>query len=106
MIPTERRPHPPGVLLKKLYMKPRKITVTALAEATGVTRKHLSRIVNGHARISAEVAAKLSAALGTTTDLWLNAQRNVDLFDVYQKLKDWKPKTVFGASKEQEGVAL
>lgn len=99
MTPTERRPHPPGVLLKELYMKPRKITVTALAEATGITRKHLSRIVNGHARVSAEIAAKLSATLDTTTDLWMNAQRNVDVFDVSQKLKGWKPKMVFCVSK-------
>jgi len=99
MIPTKRRPHHPGVLLKELYMKPRKITVTALAEATGITRKHLSRIVNGHARVSAEIAAKLAAALDTTTDLWMNAQRNVDVFDVSQKLKGWKPKIVFGTSE-------
>jgi len=99
MIPTKRRPHHPGVLLKELYMRPRKITVTALAEATGITRKHLSRVVNGHARVSAEIATKLSVTLDTTTDLWMNAQRNVDVFDVNQKLKDWKPKIVFSSSK-------
>lgn len=105
MIPTKRCPRHPGVLLKELYMKPRKITVTALAKATGITRKHLSRIVNGHARVSAEIAAKLSAALDTTLDLWMNAQRNVDVFEVREKLKDWKPKNVFSASEKLESAA-
>ena len=95
MLPAKRRPTPPGMILREMYLKPRRISVKALSEATGISRKHLSRIVNGHARISVEVAMKLAAALGTTPELWLNAQRNVDLFDAREKLQSWKPKQTF-----------
>lgn len=101
MIPTNRRPIHPGTILKEMYLKPRRVSVKALSEATGISRKHLSRIVNGHARISVEVAMKLAAALDTTPELWLNAQRNVDLYDAQRKLKEWKPREVFKGCEPQ-----
>ena len=69
--------------------------MTDLVEATGISRKHLSRIVNGHAKITPLVAIKLSAALDTSPELWLNAQRNLDIFDARQDLIDWKPLRTF-----------
>ena len=101
MIPTNRRPIHPGTILKEMYLKPRDISIKALGEATGISRKHLSRIINGHARISVEVAMKLAAALDTTPELWLNAQRNVDLYDAQRELKGWKPKAVFRVREPQ-----
>ncbi len=101
MIPTKRRPTHPGTILREMYLKPRKVTLRALSEATGISRKHLSRIVNGHARVSVEVAMKLAAALDTTPELWLNAQRNVDLYDARWELSEWKPKQIFGAREPQ-----
>lgn len=91
MIPTGRRPTHPGTLLRELYLRPWNVSLRALSATTGVSRKHLSRIVNGHARISAEVALKLAAVLETTPELWINAQRNVDLYDARERLKGWQP---------------
>ncbi|HED04636.1 MAG TPA: addiction module antidote protein, HigA family [Candidatus Fraserbacteria bacterium] len=101
MIPTNRRPTHPGTILKEMYLRPRKISLRALSEATGISRKHLSRIVNGHVGISPEVAMKLATALETTPELWLNAQRNLDLYDARQNLRKWKPKRVFRAREHQ-----
>ena len=100
MIPTKRRPTHPGVLLKEMFLKPRDITLSALEEATGISRKHLSRIVNEHAPISVEIATKIAAVLNTTPELWVNAQRNIDIFDARQKLRGWKPKRVFEMKKQ------
>ncbi len=50
------------------------------ASRLGVTRAHLSRILNGHAGISAEMSLRLSAALGTSPDFWLKMQANYDLW--------------------------
>lgn len=36
-----RRPSTPGMILKAHYMEPRDISVTALAEALGMSRKHM-----------------------------------------------------------------
>ncbi len=101
MIPTDRRPTHPGTMLKQMYLEPRDVTLTALAEATGISRKHLSRLVNGHVNVTPEVAMKLAAALDTTPELWLNAQRNLDLFDARQDLSDWKPSRVFAPEDAQ-----
>lgn len=95
MIPTDRRPTHPGTMLREMYLKPREVTLTALSDATGISRKHLSRLANGHVSVTPEVAMKLAAALDTTPELWLNAQRNVDLFDARQDLSDWSPTRVF-----------
>ena len=95
MIPTDRRPTPPGIILRDMYIRPRNIKMKDLVEATGISRKHLSRIVNGHAKITPWIAIKLAAALETTPELWLNAQRNLDLFEAHRDLVDWKPVRTF-----------
>ena len=81
-----RRPSSPGEILAELYLAPHEISVAGFAEACGVTRKHMSGIVNGHVGITAEMAARIAAALGTTAQYWLNLQNNVDLFDARERL--------------------
>ncbi|WP_439823309.1 HigA family addiction module antitoxin [Aquitalea aquatica] len=61
------------------------ITITDAAAALGVTRVALSRILNGHAGISPEMALRLSEALGTSPDTWLKMQMNYDLWQALQK---------------------
>lgn len=56
------------------------ISVREAAERLGVTRAHLSRILNGHANISAPMSLRLSAALGTSPDFWLRMQVQRDLW--------------------------
>lgn len=46
----------------------------------GITRAHLSRILNGHGGITANMSLRLSAALGTSPDFWLKMQMNYDLW--------------------------
>jgi addiction module HigA family antidote len=61
-------------------MEPAGLTVSQVAERLGVDRKTVSRIVNGRAGISAEMAILLSRAFNTTPELWLTMQRNYDLW--------------------------
>ncbi len=60
-------------------------TVTESAEKLGVTRATLSRILNGHTGISADMAIRLSQALGTTPEFWLGMQSQYDLWQAMQK---------------------
>jgi addiction module HigA family antidote len=76
----------PGEILVELYLAPHKISIAAFAEACGVSRKHMSGIVNGHVSITAEMAARLAVALGTTAQYWLNLQNAVDLYDAEKHL--------------------
>jgi addiction module HigA family antidote len=76
-------PHP-GEILKRLCLEPLGLTVTAAAEALGVSRKTLSAILNGRAGISPEMAVRLSIAFGTTAESWLNQQTQYDLWHAEQ----------------------
>lgn len=77
-------PHP-GEVLKTLCLEPLGLTVTDAAEALGVSRKTLSKILNGHAGISPEMAVRLSIATETTAESWLAQQLQYDLWQAEQK---------------------
>src|ERR1700682_43577 len=54
--------------------------VKEAAAGLRVTRATLSRILNGHAGITAGMSLRLSAALGTSPDFWLKMQGQYDLW--------------------------
>ena len=56
------------------------LSVKEAASRLGVTRAHLSRILNGHAGITAAMSLRLSAALGTSPEFWLRMQVQHDLW--------------------------
>lgn len=68
--------HPGEVLREHLGDMP----VTTFARRLGVSRVTLSRLLNGSAGVSAPMALKLSDALGTSPELWLNMQVQFDLW--------------------------
>ena len=74
-------PHPGEVLQEYL---PESVSVTAAAQKLGVSRQALSAILNGRAGISAEMAMRLSKALGTSPDMWLEMQMQYDLWQAKQ----------------------
>lgn len=78
-------PHP-GEILKELCLEPLGVSVTRAAEALGVSRKTLSSILNGRAGISPEMAIRLSKALGTSPESWLNQQMQYDLWVTEQSV--------------------
>ena len=60
-------------------------SVTEVAKHLGVTRAALSRVLHGHAGISADMALRLSEAFGTEPDLWLRLQAQRDLWVASRK---------------------
>jgi len=74
-------PHPGSVLRDYLQG----VSVTNAAKHLGVTRVALSRILNGSAGISADMALRLSDALGTSPDLWSEMQAQYDLWQASRK---------------------
>ena len=74
-------PHPGTVLRDYLDSVP----VTAAAKHLGITRVALSRILNGSAGISADMALRLSEALGTSPELWTGMQAQYDLWQASKK---------------------
>ena len=74
-------PHPGSVLRDFLGAW----SVTEAARHLGITRVALSRILNGAAGISAEMALRLSEALGTSPELWLGMQSHYDLWQASKR---------------------
>lgn len=74
-------PHPGSVLREYLGS----LSVTEAARHLGITRAALSRILNANAGISAEMALRLSEALGTSPDLWIGMQAKYDLWIASKK---------------------
>ncbi len=72
-------PHP-GEILKEDVLPELGLTVTQAAEQLGVARVTLSRMINGHAAISADMAIRLSQWLGGSAESWLRAQLQYDLW--------------------------
>lgn len=70
-------PAHPGLVLREYLGE---LSVTEAAGRLGVTRAALSRIINGSAGISADMALRLRDALGTSAEMWLNMQTNYDLW--------------------------
>ncbi len=52
--------------------------------------KTLSKIVNERGSISSGMALRLSRAFNTSPELWLNLQRNYDLWHASHNSNDWK----------------
>ena len=80
-------PHP-GEILRELCFEPLGLSVTEAAEALGVSRKTLSAILNGRAGISPEMAIRLSIALDTSAESWLNQQAQYDLWVARQNARN------------------
>ncbi len=66
-------PHP-GEIIKGLWLDPMGAAITDAARAMGVSRKTLSKIVNGRGRVTPEIALRLSVALGSSAESWLGHQ--------------------------------
>ena len=75
--------HPGAVLLDEL--QERGITQSALAAHVGVLSKTINEICRAKRGISAEMAVKLSLALGASPQFWLNLQKNWELSQVNRK---------------------
>ena len=88
-----RKPTTPGEILREEFLKPLKLTQPRLARHVGCDVKVINRIVNGRSAVSAVMALRLSAALGTTPEFWLNAQQAVNLYGASKVTRDL-PKSI------------
>ncbi len=68
----------PGELLSEI-MDEMNISAYALAKAIGKAPIQVSRIVRGQAAITASMARLIGAALGTSSQMWLNMQARYEL---------------------------
>jgi addiction module HigA family antidote len=76
-------PHP-GEILKETVFEALKLSVTDAAERLAMSRVALSRVLNGKAGISPDLALRLEKAGVSTARFWVNLQANYDLWQAMQ----------------------
>jgi addiction module HigA family antidote len=79
-----KNPSHPGEIVREC-LEGLQLSVTEGAAALGVTRTTLSRVLNGKAGISPEMAVRLSKAFGSSAGFWLRLQLNYDLAQIEKK---------------------
>ncbi|MFA5632695.1 MAG: HigA family addiction module antitoxin [Porticoccaceae bacterium] len=111
---TKRRPVTVGQILITEFLEPMNIGINELAEAMGVHRNTLGRIVHDKGVLTAPMAIKLATALGNTPEFWLNVQHAVELWDVRHKayeqearnVRQVKPRMARGREDRAEGLLV
>ena len=76
-------PAHPGAVLREYF--PEGMSVTEAAKRLKISRQSLSAVLNGRAGVSADMALRLAAALGTNADFWLRMQMQYDLWQAKQR---------------------
>ncbi len=77
-MPMKDPPHP-GLSVRLNCLEPFHLSVTEGAKVLGVSRTTLSRLINGQAGVSPDMAIRLSKAFGATPDIWIRIQATYDL---------------------------
>jgi addiction module HigA family antidote len=87
---AKRKPRHPGALIKRQYLDPLNMTIAELASILSVSPNTISEIVNEQAEINPDLALRLAKAFQTTPELWLNLQKNYDLWCADHESDTWK----------------
>ena len=93
-------PHP-GEVLQGLYLEPLELTVTATAQALGVSRKTLSAIINGRASVTPDMALRFAKAFGGSAESWVNMQQSYDLWQARQRADLSEVKVLYEAARDR-----
>src|SRR4051812_38104212 len=72
-------PMHPGEVLREEFLVPLGLSAGALAKACGIPRTRLERLANETTNMTADTALRLSKALKTSPQLWLNLQNSYDV---------------------------
>lgn len=83
---TMHNPPHPGEVLREWLSD---MSVTEAAGRLGIARVTLSRVLNGSSGISADMALRLEAALGTSPEMWMGLQ---DDYELWQASKIKRPR--------------
>lgn len=80
-----RKPTHPGAIIREDVLPELGITQAQLANHLGVSRLSVSEILHEKRGVSAEMAVRISEAIGGTAESWLRMQEALDLWEAKQK---------------------
>lgn len=81
-------PAPPGAFIRDQILEPLSLSISKAAEVIKVRRPTLSDIVNGKARLNADVALRIEKAFGVSMELLLRMQTAYEAAQARQKAGD------------------
>lgn len=81
----KRRPTHPGEILREDVLPAAGLTQVELARVLGVSRRSVSDILHERRPVSTDMAHRLARAFGTSPEMWLGLQQDVDLWDAHHK---------------------
>jgi antitoxin HigA-1 len=86
---TIHKPLHPGEIIREILIEGANLSVIDAAKKLDVNRTTLSRLLNGRAGISADMALRLSKLLPNTDILlWMNLQRDYDVWQIRKHSKE------------------
>jgi addiction module HigA family antidote len=84
---TQYNPPHPGEFIKETYIDPLNISLRKAALDLDVAPSTFSRLINGEAHLSPEMALRLSKAFGRTPESWMQMQSNYELWKAKKTVK-------------------
>ena len=84
------QPAHPGRILRNHHLDPLSMKIAELADVLGVSRKTVSKLANERGSITPDMALRLSRVFGASPHLWMNLQKNYDLWYASTHSGDWK----------------
>jgi len=85
-----KSPAHPGGFIKHEIIEPLGLSVTAAADALGVTRATLSTLLNEHSHLSPEMALRVEKAFGVSMDTLMRMQNSYDIAQTRKRESDIK----------------
>ena len=93
----KRRPTQPGEILREDVLPAAGLTQDKLARLLGVSRRTVSEILHERRPVTTDMAHRLARAFGTSPEMWLGLQQDVDLWDTHHgSRKTWKTEKRMG----------
>lgn len=108
---VNRKPSHAGEILKHGFIEQYDLPIKMVAELLGITRQHLSRILNGHNPVTPDIAIRLEVLTQTPASQWLSIQSAYDAYMCSQEksfkeykeaLNTWSSASLRLNSKERE----
>ena len=83
----KRRPTHPGEILREDVLPETGVTQGEFARLLGVSRRTVNEILQEKRPVTVDTAHRLARVLGTSPDVWLGLQQDVDLWDALEANK-------------------
>ena len=95
-MPLKNPPHP-GDFIRTEIIAPAGLSVTAAADALGVSRPALSSLLNAKANLSGEMALRLEKSFGVKMDTLMRMQSSYDITQTRRREKEIRVRRIVAA---------